>query len=87
MNETKKITLRLTENNYNYIYDKATESGKSLNKYICETLCSTKPVNSLPEAKARSLLAILYALAEQEECVPARKKIREAADALWQCLK
>ena len=39
-------------------------------------------VNSLPEAKVRWLLAVLYTLAEQEEMVPARKKIREAAAIL-----
>lgn len=87
MSQIKKITLRLSEDNYNSIYKQATESGKTLNKYICEAACNAQMVNSLPEAKVRGLLAVLYTLAEQEEMVPARKKIREAADALWQYLR
>lgn len=65
----------------------AQNCGFSKAAYVKEMALSGNIVNSLPEATIRSILAVMYNLADQVEDVSASEQLREGAKRIWRSLK
>ncbi len=86
-NNKRDIKLRLSAEELKHIDERVAQCGTSRNSYIVEMAMFGHIMNSLPEAKLRSAIAILYVGAEQVSDIGIRANLREVADQLWQCLK
>lgn len=87
MNNTKYTKITLSDDEDQAITLAAQKCNLSKARYIKEMALSGQVVNSLPEAKIRSLIAEMYVLAEQVEDTIIRKQLKEGADSIWQSLK
>jgi len=82
-----RLTISLSDIENKQLTAQAQQCGLSKAAYIREQTLSGRVVNSLPEAKIRSIIAELYTFAEHVEDITIRKQLRKEADQLWQFLK
>ena len=84
-NKTIKITL--TDEEDVFIAEQAMACGIPKSAYIKDMALTGKVINSMSEATANSICAILYTLSEQAEDMETKNSIKKAADQIWQHLK
>lgn len=83
----KSIKIIVTDEEDYQISTQAQICGISKNAYIKQMALVGRIVNSMPEAKIRSVLAEIYNLAEQIDDSTISKQLREEADQIWLSLR
>lgn len=84
---SKSIKIIVTDVEDYQISTQAQNCGLSKNAYIKQMALFGQIINSMSEAKIRSILAELYNLAEQIDDFTISKKLKAGADQIWLYLK
>ena len=88
MKENKKsIKIIVTDEEDQQISAQAQNCGLSKNAYIKQMALTGQIINSMPEAKIRSILAGIYNLAEQTDDSTTSQQLRKGADQIWLSLR
>lgn len=83
----KSIKIIVTDEEDQQISTQAQNCGISKNVYIKQMALVGRIVNSMPEAKIRSVLAEIYNLAEQIDDSAISNHLRKGADRIWLFLR
>lgn len=87
MSKSKRLCITLSNIEDIKLTEQAQKCGLSKAGYIRDLIQHGQVINSLPEAKIRSVIAELHCLTEQVEDELARKTLKRRANELWQSLK
>lgn len=87
MKNKTSIKITFTAEESAAIAEKASACGISKSAYVKNMVLTGKVINTMSEATANSICAILYTLSEQTENAETKNSIKKAADQIWQHLK
>ena len=86
MNKSKKLTISISDNDYQYIKDQSQLCNMSINAYVRRKLLDRTDTIYL-QKEATAVMAGLYDLSIKTEDLHARKWLRKYGDDLCHCLK
>ena len=86
MNRSKKLTITLSDNEYQYIKDQSQICNMSINAYAKRKLLDRTDTIYL-QKEATAIMTGLYDLEMKTEDMQVRKRLRKYGDDLCHCLK
>jgi hypothetical protein len=86
MNRSKKLTITLSDNEYQYIKDQSQICNMSINAYAKRKILDRADTIYL-QKEATAVMAGLYDLEMKTEDMQVRKWLRKYGDDLCHCLK